>query len=131
MSPYALGNQEGQVFLEDPFTKSRLNLVRTSAGKEDISVSIKRMDDLIQEMDLPAVDIIKMDIEGAEHEALRGMEQTLRRFHPVLIVEVHNEFLPLFGSSAEELFNWLSTLGWITRWSRRADNADLTVCCRA
>lgn len=112
ISEYALGNQEGKVYLEDPFEKSRLNLNKSAGAAGDIEVSIKRLDDLVEQMNLPSVDIVKMDIEGAEHQALLGMEQTLRRFHPILIVEVHNHFLPLFGSTSKELLSWLTSLNY-------------------
>ena len=112
VSELALGNQNGTVYLEDPFKKSRLNLNKTTAGHEDIKVSIRRMDALVGEMNLASVDLVKIDVEGAEHEVLRGMEQTLRRFHPVLIVEVHHQFLPQFASTAEALLEWLNCLGY-------------------
>jgi FkbM family methyltransferase len=47
------------------------------------------LDDLVSRLSLPRVDWIKMDIEGAETEALVGAEATLRRFHPTLFIEVH------------------------------------------
>src|SRR5581483_11730882 len=77
ISEYALGNQEGVVYLEDPFNASRISLTKDEGGARDIKVDIKRLDDLIGELGIDKVDIIKMDIEGAEHEALRGMEKTL------------------------------------------------------
>jgi FkbM family methyltransferase len=132
VSEFALGNQEGIVFLEDPFTKSRVNLKKTTGGAHDIQVSIKRFDDLI-DGSLPSIDIIKMDIEGAEHEALRGMEQTLRRCKPVIVLEVHNHFLPLFNSTSDALLDWLSKLGYEIRTVEvdgPEDARTTTVCCK-
>ena len=37
------------------------------------------------------VDFIKMDVEGFEIEALRGLDQTIRRCRPTLFIEVQNE----------------------------------------
>jgi FkbM family methyltransferase len=34
-------------------------------------------------------DLIKIDVEGAEREVLKGAEKTIRRCHPVLLIEVH------------------------------------------
>ncbi len=39
---------------------------------------------------------------------LRGMEETLRLFHPSLLIEVHLRLLGMFGASAEELLTFLS-----------------------
>lgn len=134
VSEYALGNQEGTVYLEDPFKKSRLNLTKSSGEEGDIKVSIKRMDDLAEQMNLPSVDIVKMDIEGAEHEALLGMESILKKHHPILIVEVHNRFLPLFGTTAQDLLNWLKSLNYqITPVdsTQSEDNVTQTVSCQS
>jgi FkbM family methyltransferase len=37
------------------------------------------------------VDLIKMDIEGAEIEALKGMRETLVKFRPVLLVQAYHD----------------------------------------
>ena len=134
ISEYALGNQEGPVYLEDPFNQSRLNLTKTAADTKDINVFIKRLDDLIGELGLSSVDVVKIDVEGAEHEVLKGMQHTLCAYHPVLIIEVHNKLLPLFDSSSEELLNWVSDLGYHISLVDGEPSGDLnftqTVCCR-
>jgi FkbM family methyltransferase len=63
---------------------NKIDAVRGSETIEAIS-----LDDLVTRLSLPRVDWIKMDIEGAETEALAGAEVTLRRFHPTLFIEVH------------------------------------------
>jgi FkbM family methyltransferase len=50
------------------------------------------IDDLVAEQHLEKVDFIKMDIEGAEQDALNGARETLRRFRPQLAITIyHNE----------------------------------------
>lgn len=39
----------------------------------------------------PYVDLIKMDIEGAEMHALSGAQETIRRCHPVLAIAVYHK----------------------------------------
>jgi len=48
------------------------------------------IDDLVSEEHLPGVDLIKMDIEGAEQHALKGAEETLRRFTPKLAITIYH-----------------------------------------
>lgn len=52
------------------------------------------------------VDFIKMDIEGAEFDALRGAEQTLRRCRPALAISVYHDVVDL-----ARVANWIRGLG--------------------
>ena len=53
-------------------------------------VSVTTIDRIVRDFDLPSVDFIKMDIEGAEREALVGGMETLRRFLPRLALSVYH-----------------------------------------
>lgn len=44
------------------------------------------IDQLVEELSLDRVDVIKMDIKGAVERALRGGAKTLLRYHPKLII---------------------------------------------
>jgi FkbM family methyltransferase len=56
-----------------------------------IKVPLTTIDRIVADLKLPKVDLIKMDIEGAEKNALLGAAETIRRFHPRLaIVLEHN-----------------------------------------
>jgi FkbM family methyltransferase len=49
------------------------------------------IDKLVAELGLPKVDFIKMDIEGAEPNALRGARGTLERWHPKLSISAYHK----------------------------------------
>jgi len=49
-----------------------------------LSLPLTTIDKLVAELHLDRVDYIKMDIEGAEQQALLGARETIRRFHPRL-----------------------------------------------
>lgn len=53
------------------------------------NVTVRRLDTYSSELGLPAPDVIKLDIEGAEWAALLGMGDLLDT-HPALLCEVHN-----------------------------------------
>ncbi len=49
------------------------DLSRICSGDEDgVSLPVTRLDDALEELNIPAVSFVKMDIEGAEIEALKG-----------------------------------------------------------
>ena len=45
-----------------------------------IPVKLTTVDKIVSELDLRRVDFIKMDIEGSEQRALKGAQETIRRF---------------------------------------------------
>ncbi len=53
------------------------------------------VDELVEQLALPRVDWIKVDVEGGEIEVLRGAWRTLERFRPVLSIEVHETLAAL------------------------------------
>jgi hypothetical protein len=58
-----------------------------------------------------SVRVIKLDLEGAEMEALAGASEVLAE-RPILFVEAEPEHLARMGSSAEELFDHLQSLSY-------------------
>jgi FkbM family methyltransferase len=48
----------------------------------DFQIAVTTIDRLVDELFLPRVDFIKMDIEGSERHALAGARETLKSFHP-------------------------------------------------
>jgi FkbM family methyltransferase len=59
------------------------------------------------------VDMMKIDVEGAEGRVLRGAEQTLKRSSPILVFEFSPPSLAVTsGMSGEELLQFLGALGY-------------------
>ncbi len=53
------------------------------------------IDDFVEQQGLLRVDLIKLDVEGAELSALKGSEQVLHRFRPKLAIAVYHNLLDL------------------------------------
>lgn len=63
------------------------------ADRGELTVSCVALDALRSKDYLPPPTLIKIDIEGAEVEALEGMKETLRIHHPVLFLATHGPAL--------------------------------------
>ena len=56
----------------------------------DGTVQTITIDDLVSSHNLPSVDFIKMDIEGAELAALQGGEESIRKYRPKLAISLYH-----------------------------------------
>lgn len=61
---------------------------------------------------LPAVKLVKIDVEGAEHLVLEGMTNIFDRHHPYMVIEITDEYLNAFGHTAIQLANHLTGRGY-------------------
>lgn len=69
------------------------------------------IDDFVRENNcIP--EVIKIDVEGAEMDVLRGGENTLKRFRPEIILSVHPNHLQVLGYSLDELKDYIFELGY-------------------
>ena len=46
---------------------------------------------MVKILNLRRIDAIKVDVEGAEIEVLKGAKESLARYKPILLIEVHGE----------------------------------------
>ena len=65
-------------------------VIDQGAGTSKVGVPLTKIDTLVRQLGLPRVDFIKLDIEGAEREALKGGLETLRQFRPRLMLEMYH-----------------------------------------
>jgi len=79
-----------------------------------LNIPVKRLDKLLEELNLKRVDIIKIDTEGAEIPILKGAEKTLKA-NPNIKIIVASYHYP---SEIEEVWNFLHERGFRTKVSR-------------
>ena len=72
----------------------------------DYIFKTESIDHLLENGRIEKADFIKMDIEGAELNALKGAEQTIRRFKPKLAITVYHSLNDFW-----EIPEWLESLG--------------------
>lgn len=89
------------------------------ASYSDMLASVKgdllSLDEYAQMNDIYP-DIMKMDIEGFELDALRSSHEILLR-KPALDISIHPAFLEARGQSAKEVLNLLEQYGYRIIWS--------------
>jgi FkbM family methyltransferase len=73
------------------------------------SVPVRRLDSLLQECPLERLDFLKIDAEGAEMRVLAGACDALRRFRPLILLEMNDPSLKAQGSSRDLLIQLLES----------------------
>jgi len=71
-----------------------------------------RLDDIVSREGLSRVDIIKLDIEGAELRALKGASKILERFRPLLLLELADRALRHQGGSSSQIWDFCRQKGY-------------------
>lgn len=66
------------------------SFVVRETGSDEVQVPVRPLDDMLRSAGIDRVDFIKMDIEGAEREALRGAARTLARWKPRLMLDMYH-----------------------------------------
>ena len=85
---------------------------QTEMEKKDL-VELRRLDEVLNENPLTRLDMMKIDIEGAELRLLRGAVETLRAYRPVLLFEVSEGSLKHQGGTPQELLAFLHAENYV------------------
>jgi FkbM family methyltransferase len=107
----AVSDQDGsmQMPVPDYSIPSNFGGLSLNGSNENIGQEIKDTATVrmlkIDSLKLERCDLIKLDIEGMELEALKGAEQTIDDYHPVLAIEHIN-------TGVDPLVEWLEPKGY-------------------
>jgi methyltransferase, FkbM family len=66
-------------------------VIRSGSMHATVKVPLTTIDKIVTELRLPRVDFIKMDVEGAEEEAISGARDTIMRFKPRLAIATEHK----------------------------------------
>lgn len=84
-----------------------------------IVVDTEPIDNIIQSLNLDRIDILKMDIEGYEYNALKGMSKLLANesLRPrVMMIELLTAHLRCYGNSIDQVIDLLAAYGYSPRY---------------
>lgn len=87
----AIWSHSGTLILQGDLPEKSLVSDRVGTEGKGPSVHCVSLDDWVFQQGNPPPDLIKMDVEGAEGEALKGARRVLREHRPLLLLEIHGE----------------------------------------
>jgi FkbM family methyltransferase len=100
----ALGDSDGNVdiYRDRGLGSATGNAIMGAAGTgygEQTQVPLTTLDALVDREHIARIDVIKLDIEGAEILFLRGAAGTIRRDRPTIVGEFNAQLMPRFGQT--------------------------------
>jgi FkbM family methyltransferase len=112
----ALGDHTGElpfVLAAYPPQSSLSNDSASGSDIQSISVQLESLDNYCQAQDITHVDYLKIDVEGAELQVLRGGANMIRTSRPEMIIELHETMAPSLGYTTQDVIEYLQGLNYV------------------
>lgn len=74
-----------------------------------LTVRMEKLDDLIP--DNIKIDLVKIDVEGAEYEVLQGAKNVLKKNKPIVLFECGLGLADVYGTTPENIFDLFTECG--------------------
>ena len=124
--PFALGREPGLLELKIPIKRkgdigiglAHVGAVDDLAERFDVRreiVPCDTLDNVLSRIKINALSMIKIDVEGGEHDVLRGGVETLKRYRPTVICETTIQSMKRFGDTVDGLRTFMSELGYTAK----------------
>lgn len=115
-SPFAANKNRLLMWLELAKRGDLLNVILKRFTSVSYAVPVDTLDGIAEEYGLKKINLVKIDVEGAELDVLRGSRDMLEKHKPVVLVEVHH-----FGMkwNPETLYRLLQKAGYRLAMEKR------------
>jgi FkbM family methyltransferase len=109
--PVAIGNTEGTIdFYHLSGSTGCHSTVEPNVPAEKVTVPLTTLDAALEKLGSPPIDLIKMDIEGGEPNALAGMQKMLNENLDIMLVTEYNP--SALGSASITYLEAIESLGF-------------------
>jgi hypothetical protein len=98
-------------------------ILKKDADLPSVDIQLLNLDDFLSNKEDFKIDFIKIDVEGYEYNVLLGAEATLKKHHPLLFIELDDNYLISQGKSAKMILELLISYNYHS--FKRADSKEI------
>ncbi len=112
--PKALSSKAGTMYITTEYHSSNY-ITNANSEQQKTMIRVTTIDNFAKQEKIKRIDMIKMDIEGHELEALKGAQRSIERFRPKILIEIYEnktEFNDRQMANASEIFTFLAQFGY-------------------
>lgn len=129
VEPFAVGSERSQaeLYVVEGWQNwgNSLRPPEVEAPTHQRLVDVITLDDYLAEAQITRVDFVKLDVEGAEREVLKGAKRLLNESpRPVVLAEVYDIRTKPWGYRAHEIVKYLSELNY--EWFQLLGDASIS-----
>jgi len=109
---YGLSDRDEQRTIDIVDCTASLHISQDSVITGNETIRLRRLDDVAAELNLPKVDLVKIDIDGHEPFFIKGGREYLRKHQPAMLMEFAWQNLEAAGTDIWGLKSQLEELGY-------------------
>lgn len=111
----AVSNRDGFISFASTSENGHSHIDKT--GEKGREVRSLKLDTWMRDNpDINQIDVIKIDVEGAEKMVLEGATDLIMRFKPIILCEADKNTAGAFDYAPQDLIAIFSNMGYETRW---------------
>lgn len=107
-----IGEEKGKLYMMQHSPSNSGGFRMTEDKQNSVEVEVATFDEFVSEHGIPAVDFIKIDVEGFEVQVLKGALRSIRQFKPVIIFEYSLENIRAQGGDIREVLKELQSMNY-------------------
>jgi FkbM family methyltransferase len=80
---------------------------KTDRELQAVQVKLYSIDGFVKQHNITSLKFIKIDVEGAEYDAIRGAKETLRSLKPVCTLGIHPDAIAAKGDNLGQIYDFI------------------------
>lgn len=96
---FALGLNNEQLSIAIDANEENMGAISLRNPQEQgVAITVRNGDDWVKEQQIEKIDFMKIDVEGFEWNVITGLSETIKKYHPSILIEWDTNYLNMVGA---------------------------------